>query len=61
MLEALMKNMFKEIIKGIMKAHGADASKLTDEHFNNLWKISETADETEKADKLQEYLKTYVL
>lgn len=60
-MEKLMKNFFKEVIKGIMKVHGIHPSKLTDEHFENLWKISETADESEKADKLKEYLKTYVL
>lgn len=61
MLEKLMKNLFKEVIKGIMKSHGVDPSRLTDQHFENLWKISESADESEKGDKLQEYLKAYVL
>lgn len=61
-LEKQMKNIFKMIIKGIMISKGVNPSKLTDEHFEALWKISEeTPNESEKSDKLQQYLKTYVL
>lgn len=61
MLEKLMKSILKETCIMIMKAHGADTSKLTDDHIDNLWKISESTEETERDEKLQEYLKTYVL
>jgi hypothetical protein len=61
MLEKLMKSIFKETCKMIIKTHGADASKLTDYHFDNLWKISESTEGTERDKKLQEYLETYVL
>ena len=60
MLEKLMKSIFKETCKMIMKTHGVDASKLTDYHFDNLWKISESIEGTERDEKLQEYLETYV-
>jgi len=61
-LENAMKNMFKKIMKTAMEARGINPKKLTNKHFENLWKISkETKDETEKNNKLEEYLKTYVL
>ena len=61
MLEKLMKSILKETCIMIMKAHGADTSKLTDDHIDNLWKISESTEGAERDEKLQEYLKTYVL
>lgn len=61
MLEKLMKNILKETCIMIIKAHGVDSSKLTDYHIDNLWKISESTEGTERDEKLQEYLKTYVL
>lgn len=61
MLEKLMKSILKETCIMIMKAHGADTSKLTDYYIDNLWKISESTEGTERDEKLQEYLKTYVL
>lgn len=60
-LEKQMKNMFKVIIKGIMAFKGINPSKLTDAHFEALWEISKETPESEKGDKLQQYLKTYVL
>ena len=56
-----MKNILKETCIMIMKAHGADTSKLTNYHIDNLWKISASFEGAERDEKLQEYLKTYVL
>lgn len=61
MLEKIMKNILKETLIMILKSHGADSSKLTDEHLENLWKISSTTEGTKRDEKIQEYFKTYVL
>ena len=61
MLEKFMKSILKETCIMIMKAHGVDSSKLTNYHIDNLWKISGSFEGAERDEKLQEYLKTYVL
>lgn len=61
MLEKLMKSILKETLIMILKSHGADPSRLTDEHLENLWKISSTTEDAKRDEKIQEYFKAYIL
>lgn len=56
-----MKSILKETLIMILKSHGADPSRLTDEHLENLWKISSTTEDAKRDEKIQEYFKAYVL
>ena len=61
MLEKIMKGMLKQTILMILKAHNVDSSKLTDEHIDALWKISESTEGEDRDMKLQAYLKAHIL
>ena len=61
MLEKLMKAMLKQTILMILKTHNVDSSKLTDEHIDALWKISESTEGEDRDEKLQAYLKAHIL
>lgn len=61
MLEKFMKAMLKQTILMILKAHNVDSSKLTDEHVDALWKISESTEGEDRDMKLQAYLKAHIL
>lgn len=61
MLEKFMKAMLKQTILMILKAHNVDSSKLTDEHIDALWKISESTEGEDRDMKLQAYLKAHIL
>ena len=61
MLEKIMKSMLKKTILMILKAHNVDSSKLTDEHIDALWKISESTEGEDRDMKLQAYLKAHIL
>lgn len=61
MLEKIMKAMLKKTILMILKAHNVDSSKLTDEHIDALWKISESMEGEARDEALQAYLKAHIL
>lgn len=61
MLEKIMKAMLKKTILMILKTHNVDSSKLTDEHIDALWKISESTEGEDRDEKLQAYLKAHIL
>lgn len=61
MLEKLMKSLLKKTIIMILKTHNVDPSKLTDEHIDALWEISESTEGEDRDEKLQAYLKAHVL
>lgn len=61
MIEKMSQKILKGILIMILESNGADSSKLTDEHLENLWKISSTTEGEERNEKIQEYFKAYVL
>ena len=61
MIEKMSQKILKGILIMILESHGVDSSKLTDEHLENLWKISSTTEGEERNEKIQEYFKAHVL